>query len=81
MPKSSKAITLALIGSSFLLGGCNRNDDENANQAVGGHGGGRGVFIGPRIGTGFGGGGGTGVSATPSARGGFGSTGASGVGS
>jgi hypothetical protein len=75
MDRSSKAITLALIGSSFLLGGCGEPEveEEDNNQATAGtqqhHGG--GVFIAPRIGGGMGGG----VATSPSARGGFGSTG------
>ena len=80
MDRSSKAITLALIGSAFLFAGCQNNEEEqNQNQQNAG-GGGRGVFIAPRIGGGYGGGGraGGGVSSAPSARGGFGSTGATG---
>jgi hypothetical protein len=78
MDRSSKAITLALIGSAFLLGGCSDpeiEEEEQNGQATAGqqhHGG--GVFIAPRIG-GFGGGAGGGVATSPSARGGFGSTG------
>lgn len=86
MGKSSKSITLALIGSALLLSGCGRDEDEgqdweqdpNQKQASGGHRAGGGVFIVPRVGGGFGGGGAPGVGG--SARGGFGSSGAHGVG-
>jgi hypothetical protein len=81
MDKSSKVISLALIGTAFLVGGCSRQDEEENNQQAGNHVGGRGVFIAPRIGGGFGGGGRGGVGTAPSARGGFGSTGSFGAGS
>ena len=77
MLKSSTTVTLALIGTSFFLAGCGRDDDEN-NQVAGSRGG--GVYTSPRVGAGSVGRGSS-VGATPSARGGFGSTGASGVGS
>jgi hypothetical protein len=79
MEKSSKVISLALIGSAFLIGGCQREEDQENNQQTANGGTGRGgVYIAPRLGGGYGGGGGGGVSTAPSARGGFGSTGSSG---
>jgi hypothetical protein len=80
MDRSSKTITLALIGSAFLLGGCQDQEQQEAQQnqqtTQNGSGGARGVYIAPRIGGGYGGGGaGGGVSSAPSVRGGFGSTG------
>ncbi len=77
MLKSSKTITLVLIGSTLLLAGCNRDDEENNQTTAAG---GRGVYISPRVGSGFGGGTSR-VGTAPSARGGFGSTGVSGIGS
>ena len=74
MDRSSKAITLALIGSALFLSGCDEPEDEDGEpngQAAGARHHGGGVFIGPRIG----GGGAGGVATSPSARGGFGSTG------
>ncbi len=83
MQRSSKAITLVLLGSAFVIGGCSEDEDEEVareqNQGAQGHGG-RGIFIAPRIGGGMMGGG-RGVGAAPSARGGFGGTGSVGVGS
>jgi hypothetical protein len=87
MDRSSKAITLALIGSAFVLGGCQKEEDEwgpdqpavqNGTASGRGHG---GLIIVPVPRIGGGGGAGGGVSSAPSARGGFGSTGVgSGVG-
>lgn len=84
MNKSSKTISLALVGATFLLGGCGSDQEaeeegEAANQerTRSGHG---GLFIAPRIGGGMGGGRG-GMSPSPSARGGFGATGSASVGS
>ena len=86
MGKSSKSITLALIGSAFLLSGCANNEEEEdqnqnqiPNQAAGAGGRTGGVFIRPRIGGGGYGGGGM-SSAGASARGGFGGTGSVGAG-
>jgi hypothetical protein len=79
MDRSSKAITLALIGTAVLFGGCGNdeeNQEQNNGQATAGHRGG-GVMILPRIG---GGGGNGGVATSPSARGGFGSTAPASVG-
>jgi len=88
MNRSSKAITLALIGSALFLNGCGETEPEveeeengTANAATP-HRGGGGVFIVPRLGGRMGGGGGGGgMSSAPSARGGFGSTGSASVGS
>lgn len=81
MQRSSKAISLVLIGSALLIGGCGEDEEvaQEPNQGAQGHGG-RGIFIVPRIGGGMMGGG-RGVGAAPSARGGFGGTGSVGVGS
>lgn len=78
MGKSSKSITLSLLGSTLLVVGCNRREEDGRNAPGGYMGGGRGVMVAPRIG-GYGGGGAASVGA--SSRGGFGSSGASAVGS
>ena len=84
MNKSTKAISLVLMGSALALAGCSsRTDDDDDNRV--GNNRGHGVYGGSRvIASGFGGGvrgGGGSVSAGPSARGGFGGTGGAGIGS
>ena len=78
MNKSTKAISLVLMGSALALAGCYSRTDDEENNRVGnstGHGVyGGGRFIAPRFGGGVGGG--RAVSAAPSVRGGFGGTGA-----
>lgn len=82
MGRSSKSITLALIGSALMLSGCadeEEDQDQNANQVAGAGRHSGGVFIAPMIGGGYRGGGMSSPGA--SARGGFGATGSVGVGS
>ena len=80
MNKSTKAISLVLMGSALALAGCsNWSDDDDDKDRAQGHGGGYG---GARIvSPGFRGGGGTAVSTGASARGGFGGIGGFGSGS
>jgi hypothetical protein len=77
MNKSTKAISLVLMGSALALAGCSpRTDqDDEDNRVI--NGGGHGVYTSGRpIGSGFRGGT---VGSGASARGGFGGTGALGV--
>jgi hypothetical protein len=82
MNKSTKAISLVLIGSALALAGCSNwsdDDDEKSAQRHGGvYGGARVISPGFRGGTS---GGGSSVSAGASARGGFGGIGGFGSGS
>jgi hypothetical protein len=81
MNKSTKAISLMLMGSALALAGCSTSrddDDEDRAQRHGGvYGGARVISPGFRGGTG----GGTSVSTGASARGGFGGIGGFGSGS
>jgi hypothetical protein len=80
MNKSTKAISLVLMGSALALAGCSTGQDDDDKDRAQGHG---GVYGGARIvSPGFrGGGGGTSVSTGASARGGFGGIGGFGSGS
>jgi len=83
MNKSTKAISLVLMGSALALAGCSSRTDNEDDDRIGSNGS-HGVYggsrvIAPRFGGGVGGGGS--VSAGPSARGGFGGTGGVGSGS
>ncbi len=83
MNKSTKAISLVLMGSALALAGCSSRTDDDEDNRVGTNGG-HGVYGGSRvIAPRFGGGvsGGRSVSASPSVRGGFGGTGSVGIGS
>jgi hypothetical protein len=76
MNKSTKVISLVLMGSALALAGCSTrsDDDEDERTAQGGQGYRAGVPVMiPRSGSGVGRGA---VSTAPSARGGFGGTGA-----
>jgi hypothetical protein len=85
MNRSTKVITLTVIGSMVIGGGAaflfsgepNEQYDQNGNR-IHGSGGGHGFFFLPRFGGGYSGGGSGSVGTAPSARGGFGSTGVSG---
>jgi hypothetical protein len=81
MNKSTKAISLVLMGSALALAGCSSRSDDDEDDRTPRHG---GVYGGMRvISPGFrgGAGGSSSVSAGASARGGFGGIGGFGSGS
>ena len=80
MNKSTKAISLVLMGSALALAGCSSRTDEEEEDRVG-NGGGHGVYTGGRVIGSRVRGGGVSVGSGVSARGGFGGIGGIGGGS